>query len=57
MGPATDAVVDARPRVYGIDRLRVIDAWMMPTDTSGNTNMPTAMIAGKGAQFVLEDSR
>jgi choline dehydrogenase len=58
MGPATDAaaVVDARLRVHGIDRLRVIDASVMPTITSGNTNTPTAMIAEKGAEMILEDS-
>jgi choline dehydrogenase len=57
MGPATDneAVVDARLRVHGIERLRVIDASVMPTITSGNTNTPTAMIAEKGADMVLED--
>jgi choline dehydrogenase len=59
MGPPTDAlsVVDARLRVYGIERLRVIDASVMPTITSGNTNTPTAMIAGKGADMILEDQR
>jgi len=57
MGPAADAdaVVDARLRVRGIERLRVIDASVMPTITSGNTNTPTAMIAEKGAEMVLED--
>ena len=59
MGPNTDAVavVDARLRVHGIGRLRVIDASIMPTITSGNTNTPTAMIAEKGAAMILGDSR
>jgi len=57
MGLASDplAVVDARLRVIGIDGLRVIDASVMPTITSGNTNTPTIMIADQGARFVLED--
>jgi choline dehydrogenase-like flavoprotein len=51
------AVVDARLRVIGIDRLRVIDASVMPTITSGNTAAPTMMIAEKGAAMILEDAR
>jgi choline dehydrogenase-like flavoprotein len=57
MGLPSDplAVVDERLRVIGLDGLRVIDASVMPTITSGNTNTPTIMIAEKGARFVLED--
>lgn len=50
------AVVDQNLRVLGLDRLRVIDASVMPTITSGNTNTPTIMIADKGAQYVLSDA-
>ncbi|WP_420557384.1 GMC family oxidoreductase [Roseovarius sp.] len=59
MGRGTDpgAVVDERLRVHGLDGLRVIDASVMPTITSGNTNTPTAMIAMKGSKMILEDSR
>jgi choline dehydrogenase-like flavoprotein len=59
MGPASDpeSVVDLRLRVHGVAALRVVDASVMPTITSGNTNTPTAMIAEKGAQMVIEDSR
>ncbi len=51
------SVVDARLRVIGIDRLRVVDAGVMPSITSGNTNSPTMMIAEKGAAMVVEDAR
>ena len=58
MGLASDptAVTDARLRVHGIAALRVIDASVMPTITSGNTNMPTAMIA-EGATMMLKDAQ
>jgi len=58
MGPdAATSVVDVRLRVHGVDGLRVIDASVFPTITSGNTNAPTVMVAEKGAAMILEDAK
>ena len=59
MGLPSDrsAVVDERLRVMGLERLRVVDASVMPTITSGNTNTPTLMIAEKGSRMMIEDWR
>jgi choline dehydrogenase-like flavoprotein len=59
MGLASDplAVVDDRLRLAGIEGLRVIDASVMPTITSGNTNAPTMMIAEKGAALLRADAK
>jgi choline dehydrogenase len=59
MGPRGDAmaVVDAQLRVHGVAGLRVVDASVMPTITSGNTNAPTLMIAERAAGWILADGR
>lgn len=49
------SVVDSRLRVHGVKQLRVIDAGVMPTITSGNTNGPTIMIGERGAELIKED--
>lgn len=57
MGHDKMAVVDDQLRVHGIEGLRVIDASVMPTITSGNTNAPTVMIAEKASAFILKQQR
>jgi len=57
MGPdSAEAVVDHRLRVHGLGGLRVIDASIFPTVTSGNTNAPAIMVGEMGAALVLEDA-
>ena len=57
MGKDPMAVVDDHLRVHGVKGLRVVDASIMPTITSGNTNAPTVMIAEKGAEFIKDQYR
>ena len=59
MGPDDDpmAVVNSRLQVRGVRGLRIVDAGVMPTITSGNTNSPTLMIAEKAAHWMVQDAQ
>ena len=57
MGNDENSVVNDNLKVKGIHNLRVVDASVMPTITSGNTNAPTMMIAEKGSDLIIKDQK
>ena len=57
MGNDENSVVSDNLKVKGINNLRVVDASVMPTITSGNTNAPTMMIAEKASDLIIKDQK
>ena len=57
MGNDENSVVSDNLKVKGINNLRVVDASVMPTITSGNTNAPTMMIAEKASDLIIRDQK
>ena len=57
MGNDENSVVNDNLKVKGINNLRVVDASVMPTITSGNTNAPTMMIAEKASDLIIKDQK